>query len=234
MKLSPRIPGLNSEFAKQELQIQNDLLRDLIQNQSETIHRQANQIDRLHHIIQKQAVELEELKTEIRRLKQLKTKPKIRPSKMNKDDDNTNNSNGGKRAGSEKHSKRGAVVIHHTEIVKAEGVPKGSKFKGYQEYLVQGLEIVVENRLFKLERWQLPDGSYRVAPLPEAIRGRHFSATLRAYILHQHHHQGVTQPLLLAQLREWGIEVSSGQLNRILTENKEIYLKRFEIRPSIC
>lgn len=223
MKLSPRIPGLNSEFAKQELQIQNDLLRDLIQNQSETIHRQANQIDRLHHIIQKQAVELEELKTEIRRLKQLKTKPKIRPSKMNKDDDNTNNSNGGKRAGSEKRSKRGAVVIHHTEVIKVEGVPKGSKFKGYQEYLVQGLEIVVENRLFKLERWQLPDGSYQVAPLPEAIRGHHFSATLRAYILHQHHHQGVTQPLLLAQLREWGIEVSSGQLNRILTENKEIF-----------
>lgn len=223
MKLSPPIPGLNSEFAKQDLQIQNDLLRDLIQKQAETIQQQANQIDQLHHVIQKQAVEIEELKTEIRRLKKLKTKPKIRPSKMNKDDDNTNNSNGGKRAGSEKRSKRGAVVIHHTEVIKVEGVPKGSKFKGYQEYLVQGLEIVVENRLFKLERWQLPDGSYQVAPLPEAIRGHHFSATLRAYILHQHHHQGVTQPLLLAQLREWGIEVSSGQLNRILTENKEIF-----------
>jgi hypothetical protein len=33
----------------------------------------------------------------------------------------------------------------------------------------------------------------------------------------------VTQPLLLAQLREWGIEISSGQLNRILIENKTLF-----------
>jgi hypothetical protein len=31
----------------------------------------------------------------------------------------------------------------------------------------------------------------------------------------------VTQPLLLAQLHDWGIEMSAGQLNRLLTEGHE-------------
>ena len=31
----------------------------------------------------------------------------------------------------------------------------------------------------------------------------------------------MTQPLLLSRLWEWGIDISKGQLNRILTENKE-------------
>jgi hypothetical protein len=88
---------------------------------------------------------------------------------------------------------------------------------------MQGLVIEVENTLFKLERWQLPDGSYKVAELPAEIKGQHFSPKLRAYILHQYHHQGVTQPLLLSQLKEWGIDISTGQLNRILTKEKAIF-----------
>jgi hypothetical protein len=129
--------------------------------------------------------------------------------------------NGGKRSGSKKQRKTENLIIHKKEVIKATDIPEGSHFKGYREYVVQGLEIKSCNLLYKLERWQLPDGSYRVAELPADIKNHHFSAELRAYILHpQHHHQGVTQPLLLAQLREWGIEISSGQLNRILIENK--------------
>ena len=30
-------------------------------------------------------------------------------------------------------------------------------------------------------------------------------------------------PLLLEQMREWDIDISSGQLNRILVENKDAY-----------
>jgi hypothetical protein len=107
------------------------------------------------------------------------------------------------------------------EVLKAKDIPVDSKFKGYQRYVVQGISIRVENTLFKLEKWKLPNGSYRVAELPSDIKGHHFSSELRAYILHQHHHQCVTQPLLLSQLREWGIDISKGQLNRILTEQKE-------------
>jgi hypothetical protein len=46
---------------------------------------------------------------------------------------------------------------------------------------------------------------------------------LRSYLLYQYHHCHVTQPKLLEQMREWNIDISSGQLNCILVENKEAY-----------
>jgi hypothetical protein len=40
-------------------------------------------------------------------------------------------------------------------------------------------------------------------------------------MLDQYHQAQVTEPLLLEQLWEYGIDISTGQLHRILTENKE-------------
>ena len=104
-------------------------------------------------------------------------------------------------------------------------MPAGARFKGYRHYRVQELVIRVENILYKLERWQLPDGKYIVAKLPTSISHSHFGSVLKVYALHQHHHQCVTQPLLLAQLREWGINISNGQLSRLLIDNKNNFHK---------
>ncbi len=51
----------------------------------------------------------------------------------------------------------------------------------------------------------------------------HFGPTLKSYLLYQYHHCHVTQPKLLTMMEDWGIDISSGQLNRILVENKEKY-----------
>ncbi len=40
---------------------------------------------------------------------------------------------------------------------------------------------------------------------------------------YQHDHCRVTQPLLLEQSHEFGIDISTGQLNRLLVENQEKY-----------
>ena len=76
-----------------------------------------------------------------------------------------------------------------------------------------------------MERWLTADGQVLSGQLPAGLRagkhGRHFGPNLLSYILYQHHHCQVTQPLLLEQLREWGIRLSSGQLNRLLIEDKE-------------
>ena len=72
-----------------------------------------------------------------------------------------------------------------------------------------------------MERWLTADGQVLSGQLPAGLRagkhGRHFGPNLLSYILYQHHHCQVTQPLL----REWGIRLSSGQLNRLLIEDKE-------------
>ena len=41
------------------------------------------------------------------------------------------------------------------------------------------------------------------------------------YILYQHYQCRVPQTLIHEQMEEWGIEISTGQINQILTENKE-------------
>ena len=57
--------------------------------------------------------------------------------------------------------------------------------------------------------------------LPESSGDGHYGPTLTSYILYQHHHCQVTQPLLLEQLREWGIDISSGKINDILLAEKQ-------------
>ena len=41
--------------------------------------------------------------------------------------------------------------------------------------------------------------------------------------MYQYYHSHVTQPLIPEQLKEYGIDISSGMINRIITENKEQY-----------
>src|SRR5262249_51212872 len=57
----------------------------------------------------------------------------------------------------------------------------------------------------------------------DVVPGSHFGPTLHSYALHQYHHQRVTQPLLLEQLRQLGIDISAGQLNNLLTEGREAF-----------
>ena len=73
-----------------------------------------------------------------------------------------------------------------------------------------------------MQRWQTPSGEYITGKLPEHIKG-HYDINLIRYVLHQYYHADVTQPLIFEQLIEFGIDISSGQVNRIINENKDIF-----------
>ena len=60
----------------------------------------------------------------------------------------------------------------------------------------------------------------QTAPLPGDVQG-HFGAGLRTYVLYQHHQNGVTQPLIREELLDLGIDISTGQIDRLLTEGHE-------------
>jgi hypothetical protein len=92
--------------------------------------------------------------------------------------------------------------------------------------VVQELVIQNENTRYLRARYNLPGGGSVLAPFPEgvlAVEGGHFGANLIAYILDQYHQAQVTEPLLLEQLWEYGIDISAGQLHRLLTENHEVF-----------
>ncbi|MCK4548487.1 MAG: transposase [Candidatus Eisenbacteria sp.] len=181
----------------------------------------------LLEIIQLQQEQIQAFKDEIARLKGEKSRPKIKPSKLepgngNKDEGKKDKDKG-KRPGSAKRSKKAELEIHETVVLKAEGVPSGSEFKGYEDYTVQGIVLEAHNVLYRRERWKTPEGEM-VAPLPlqiQSLDGGHFDHSLNGFVLYQYHHAHVTQPLLLEQLRELGIDISAGQINRIITEGHD-------------
>jgi len=183
-------------------------------------------IESLQSQLAKQSEQLDTLISELKRLKKLKEKPKLKASKLPKNsDDDSEPPTGGtadkKRAGSKKKRKNALLKITHEEIIRAKDVPVGAVHKGYKDFIIQELIIEAKVVKYRLERWQLLNGDYYTAELPASLSGQHFGPTLRAYVLHQYHHQGVTQPLLYGQLKELKFDLSKGQLNRLLIENKE-------------
>ena len=171
----------------------------------------------LLEICRYQQEQIQELRDEIARLKGQKPKPKIKPSKLE----------GGEKKRREKRSRRGKrsktreLEIHETVVIPPEEIPEGSRFKGYEDFTVQDIRIELHNTRYRLERWEAPTGERLVGTLPAEVGGVHFGATLRSFILYQYHHAHVTQPLILEQLREWGVDVSAGHLSGIITDDKE-------------
>ena len=74
---------------------------------------------------------------------------------------------------------------------------------------------------YRLKSYETPDGQYLVGKLPAYLKGKHFDPSIVRFIMYQHYQCHVTQPLLLEQLNELGIDISKGQLNNILIENKD-------------
>jgi hypothetical protein len=179
------------------------LLLELFEQQFETILalKEQNQI----------------LRDEIARLKNQKPKPKIRPTKLSKDTEKDSPKKGSKP---KKRKKTAELTIHKEERIAPESVPTGSTFKGLKSYTIQDLRIAACNTRYFIEQWQTPEGKIVAGKLPSEIDG-HFGNTLKSFILYQYHHCHVTQPLILEQLREWNVDISYCQVNRILIENKD-------------
>jgi hypothetical protein len=163
-----------------------------------------------------QQEQIQQLRDEIARLKGQKPKPKITPSKLE-----GTQRNKGKRQRPNKRHKTHELTIHETICIRPEGLPEGSRFKGYEDYTVQDIRIELHNTCWRVQRWQTPSGEHLVGALPAELGRRHYGPTLIAYILYQYHYAHVTQPLLLGQLREWGVDISAGQLSAIITEVDE-------------
>jgi hypothetical protein len=133
---------------------------------------------------------------EIARLKGLKGRPSIKPS--GRENATKPKSGGGKRVKQRGRGKVTPQVVPVTEVLRV-AAPKGSQFKGYEPYQVQGLVLTARVVRYRRERWLTPEGATIVAPLPDGIRG-HFGPELRRFVLMQYHLDQVTVGCLVTQL----------------------------------
>lgn len=179
--------------------------------------------------IQRQGEQIEQLKEEIRILKGQKKRPQFKPSKMDQgtqrsDPKEADGEKDQRRPGSDKRSKSAELVIHDEQILQPKRrIPKGARFKGYRDIVIQDLVIRAHNIRYRLARWLSPQGEYLIGELPAHLAEHHFGPTLRSYVLYQHHHCQVTQPLLHEQLREWGIDISRGQIDALLSAGQDAF-----------
>lgn len=181
-------------------------------------------------VISAQRAEIGALKDEIAILKGQKPRPKIRPSRMEDGTDgdrkpgDQRTSKGAKkpRNGGDRSLRTGDLSIDEEKILKPEGLPAGSRFKGRKRYVVQDLVIVPHVVRYHRERYITPDGKTVIAALPVGVVG-HYGPTLVCYVLDQHYAQKVPEPKILAFLHAVGIKISAAQLNALLTEGKELF-----------
>lgn len=156
---------------------------------------------------------------EIARLKGLKGPPSIKPSGMERATTPPSSKPG---SGKPRRGKVRPRVNIEDRIITA-AAPAGSRFKGYETFLMQDLVLSVQAIRYRRERWVTPVGQTILAPLPEGINS-HFGPDLRRLVLMLYHQGQSTLPRLTALLRSVGVAVSERQVQRLLTEQLDGFL----------
>lgn len=186
-----------------------------IQEQTQRIQEQTEEIAALKKTVQEQ-------RDEINRLKNMPKRPKFRPGggdpKSRSGKPGINKEKDGLSFCNEMAPKK----IKKEVVISALSVPEGSRFKGYQEYAIQELELIPKDVIYRLEVWQAPDGTVIRAILPQEVQGSHFGHQLRA-LVHNLYALGMTEPGLFDFLRASGIEISEGQVHNILMSESAAY-----------
>jgi hypothetical protein len=188
-------------------------LRRLVEEQQRLIEKLSKELG------QKQE-RIEQLEASLLAEKKLKNKPNIRPSLLNQADEVPTVL---KRAGSAKKSKKLNFEIDEEIIIIPPSIPEGAKLNGYRDYDVQDIIIKRHNIRFKLAEYITVEGKTYTGELPVEYQGKHYGPGLICYVMYQHYQCRVPQPLIYEQLREWGIDISTGQVNRLLNEEHQIF-----------
>lgn len=177
-----------------------------------------NIISQLNEYIRYLTEENQKLKDEISKLKGGNARPKIKASRLEKNDNSGKSNIHGRRG------KRGKkrIKIHKKIKLEPENIPPGSKLIDYRNFIQQDIIIQPFNKMYKRGRWKTPDGRWLIAPLPKEVNG-HFGASLKQYILDLNYGMNVPHNLILKRLWELDIDISAGQLHNILTENHEAF-----------
>jgi len=181
-------------------------------------------VDVLLELLAWQQNQIDKLEQEILKLKGETTKPTIKPSKMDKDSArDEDNSDTSKKKKGPKRSKTEHLKIDVTLDIQPDKIPPGSIFKGYRKVVIQDIVFKTFNTCYRLAQYKTVDGRHVSGQLPDGLNGCHFGNDLVSFILYQYHHQHVTQPLLLKQLQDLGVDISSGRLSQFITEGLDVF-----------
>jgi hypothetical protein len=130
-------------------------------------------LDLLHQRVHALEETVQQLRDEIARLKGFSPRPKIAPSQLSQPTSRPAGPDQ-KRPGSDQRDKNASLTVTDVRIPFPDR-PAGAVSNGYEDYLVQELVLQAQATRYWRERILLPDGSTRLAPLPDdVLPGLHF------------------------------------------------------------
>lgn len=182
-----------------------------------------NVVDKQNGIIAEQAAEMQRLRDEINRLKGEQGKPKIRGNKAVVDLSSEKERRQSKPRN--KASRQDRIQIDRVEVltVDRENLPADAQFKGYEDVVVQDVEIRTDNVQFRKEKYYSPSQKRTyLAELPAGYHGQ-FGPKVRAWVLAMYYTGQMSEPKLLEVLQTAGLLISAGQLSCMLIKDQEVF-----------
>ena len=166
------------------------------------------------------------LRDEINRLKGEQGKPKFKPKNKSKDISSERYTKSTDKGREKKKGKKKNILIDKKETCKIDKsiLPTDAVFKGYDTLIQQDIVFKRENTEFQIELWYSPSKNKTYRSHPDNYTG-YFGNNLKTFALMMHNFADVTHSKLLGLLRGMDIEISSGSLQNILSENKETWIK---------
>jgi len=169
-------------------------------------------------------IEHQAVKDELARYKKLPPRPPQKPSGMEKATDLPDVAAGGTK-GERSTRRRGSnlekLKIDRTVVVKADA-PAGSRFKGFEDIVVQDVAFHPLVTRYRRERWLTPDGQTVIAPLDPGVVGG-YGPHLHRLILMLHFQGQMTCERILALLNGAGVVISKRQVVRLLVAKLETF-----------
>jgi regulator of replication initiation timing len=169
--------------------------------------------------------ENERLRDEINRLKGEQGRPKVRANKKSGDKGRDYSSERERRKPRQrkKKSKRAQVKIDREQVLAVDQtrLPSDAEFKGYEEVVVQDIEIKTDNVLFRKEKYYSPsEHRTYLAELPDGYEGQ-FGPGIKALVVVLYYGVNTSEPKIREFLGNVGIDISAGEVSNLLIKKQD-------------
>jgi len=170
--------------------------------------------------------ENQRLRDEINRLKGEQGKPQIKPNRAATSSAPQNHSSERERHKPQvwtKTSKVERIKINRAEMVQVDRavLPADAEFKGYEEVVVQDIELKTDNVLFRKETfYSKVTGKTYTAKLPPAYKGQ-FGPGVKALTIVLYHGANMSEPKVSEFLEYVGVFISPGEVSNLLIKDHD-------------
>ena len=169
--------------------------------------------------------ENQRLRDEINRLKGEQGKPQIKPNRVASPPPATNHSSERERRKPQawkKNSKVDHIPVNREAVLKVDPaqLPADAEFKGYDDVIVQDIEIKTDNVLFHKEKfYSASERKAYLAELPPGYAGQ-FGPGVKALTIVLYHAANLSEPKVSEFFAHVGIHISDGEVSNLLIKDQ--------------